>query len=281
MILRSDCKPTDEPQFLSITESVMRHRIMTFVAGLTLSIGLLGWVVWDKGSGVRQTMANDLRDFEAKTISRTEMLVTVRYSYAGDRGLGNIYVAANGLHSDGSQFPDVTSSIAPVRLGQGMATVKIRKHHGASPETSGLVKVCMQEGTGKPFYCKTFPYTKSWSYNSPGGPPRHNEIGCCNMDRKVSRTSEIGVKARYAYTGNQGSGVRMMAYALREDGSQVPGTDCIPVKVNVGYGKATVMIRKRTFDSSNTKSISFRVCLVGMEDQPFCCEEFTYPQLWQ
>jgi hypothetical protein len=81
---------------------------------------------------------------------------------------------------------------------------------------------------------------------------RHGE-GCCSMDRKVWMTSEIGVQAAYAYTGSQGSGIRMLAYALREEGSQVPGTDCIPVKVNVGHGKATVMIRKRTPNGPDTK----------------------------
>ncbi len=182
-------------QLLTTAQS-RSHSIPALVAGLVILTGLLVGVVlvrWE----TELDLGNDLSHFEGKSLSRTKLLVWIRYRYDGGQGGRNICLSANALSSDGRQYPDTVYGIAPVRIGEGRASVAITKRHGKAPGVSERVRVCLQEGTtGKPFYCETYPYNHSWSENLPGEPLGHNEIGGFSipMDSK-----ETVVRVAYAW----------------------------------------------------------------------------------
>jgi len=255
-----------------LTAEDSRDLRVTFVAVFVLLVGILALLVLGIKSEATIHQRNDIFAFEAKSLSRTKMIVSIRYRYIGDRGDNNICVLANALDNDGSQHPATRSTIAPVGVGQGIATVEIRKYNGPCPGVSELVNVCLQEGTGRPFYCETFPYRKSWAHNLPGEPPRHNEI----WGFGISPPGPHGnlVRVDYAYTGDHGQdGVRMAAFAFQRNLSRVPGTYPDPVEIKPGYGSLTLKIRQKAGYASAPREKT-RVCMITPEGKAFMCEDF-------
>jgi hypothetical protein len=176
------------------------------------------------------------------------------------------------LSSDGSQYPDTVYGIAPVGIGEGTASVAITKRHGKTPGVSENVRVCLQEGTtGKPFSCETYPHRHSWSENLPGEPPSLNEIGGFAIPTDLEETV---VCVNYAYTGDHGTdNVQMVAFALQRNREQVPGTYPVPVKIETGYGRATLKIRRVSGYPAAVRD-KLRVCMMTPQGRAFGCEEF-------
>jgi hypothetical protein len=222
---------------------MVKHSRVTSVAVFVLLVGILALLALGIRSEARIDQHNDLFAFEAKSVSRTKMVVWVRYRYIGDRGRNNICILANALDKDGSQHPATRSTVAPVWVGQGTASVEIRKYNGPCPGISEAVKVCLQEGTGKPFYCETFPYRKSWAYNLPGEPPRYNEVWGFGITPPGPHGNWVGVS--YGYTGDHGqNGIRMAAFAFQQNLTRVPGTYPVPEEIKPGYGSLRLKIRQ-------------------------------------
>jgi hypothetical protein len=257
---------------LILTAKHSRDLRVTFVAVFVLLVGILALLALGIKSEATINQRNNLFAFEAESPSRTKMIVRIRYRYSGDRGDNNICILASALDNDGSQHPATRSTLVPVRVGQGIATLDIRKYNGPCPGVSERVKVCLQEGTGRPFYCQTFPYTKSWAYNLPGQPPRYNEV----WGFHISPPGPHGnlVRVHYAYTGDHGQdGVRMVAFAFQRNLSQVPGTYPVPAEIKPGYGSITLKIRQKPGYASAPREKT-RVCMITPEGKAFMCEDF-------
>jgi hypothetical protein len=266
------CHSPDQGRPISRSET-NSHLTVTFVAGMVLA-GLAAWTGLAPQRESKLALGNDLSHFEGKSLSRVKIMLWIRYRYAGDKGESNICVSASALASDGSQYPDTVYGVAPVRIGEGTASLAITKRHGKAPGISERVRVCLQEGnTNPPFYCEIFPFAHSWSDNLPGEAPVRNEIGGFAVDPTSSK-QEIPVQVNYAYTGDHGrNDIRMIAFWLRRNGHRAPATEGIPVRIGPGHGRAALKIRKGP-SYALMPGDKLRVCMITSEGRAFSCEEF-------
>ena len=247
----------------------------TLTVGFLFLLGFLVSMVSGRPQKSTKTLRNNLSHFEGRSPSRTKILVWIRYQYIGDRGEDNIWVSATALGPDGSQYPDTTYGVTPIRVGEGTASVEIPKRHGRNPGISERIKICLQEGTtGKPFYCESYPYKHSWSDNLPGESPVRNEIGGFRFGPSIS--NEMSVQVQYAYTGDQGTNnIRMVAFPLRDNGDRVHGTDPLPARISPGYGHVTLRIRKGPGYVPKVGD-KWNICLLAPERRLFSCHEMKY-----
>ena len=246
MSLRLPTKPLCKVRRVTTGENA-RGCVIALPVGFLFLLGFFMLAVSGRPQKSSETLRNNLSHFAARSPSRTKVLVCwIRYQYIGDRGKDNIWLSATALGSDGSQYPDTTYGVTPVRVGQGTASVEIPKRHGRTPGISERIRICLQEGTtGKPFYCTSYPYKHSWSDNLAGAPPAWNEIGGFSFGPSIS--NEMSVRVQYAYTGDHGtSNIRMVAFPLRNNGGQVHNTDPVPTKISPGYGHVNTKDPKRT-----------------------------------
>ena len=252
----------------------MRIHLRLLLTTILLLGGLVASEVLGRRQESRLASGNDLSHFEAKSLSRVKIMVWIRYRYSGDHGASNIYVAASALNSDGSQQPDTVYGVAPIKIGESTASVEITKRHGKDLGVSERVRVCLQEGAaGKPFYCETFPFVHSWSENGAGELPVRNEIGGFRVD-PISSKEEIRVQVNYAYTGDRGKNdIQMIAFWFRGNGARAADTEGIPLKIEPGYGRAALKIRKGPAYTPEP-SYRLRVCMMPPDGRTFACEEF-------
>jgi hypothetical protein len=248
---------------------------ITLAVGFLFLLGFLVSVVSGRPQESRENVRNNLSHFAARSLSRTKVLVWIRYEYIGDRGKDNIWVSATALGAGGSQYPDTTYGVTPIRVGEGTASLEIPKRHGRTPGTSERIRICLQEGTtGKPFYCESYPYKHSWSDNLAGEPPARNEIGGFSFGPSIS--NEMSVRVQYAYTGDYGTNnIRMVAFPLRDNGARVHNTDPVPTNISPGYGHVTLRIRKGPGYVPMTGD-KWNICMLAREGRLFSCHEMKY-----
>lgn len=105
---------------------------------------------------------NDISNFSG--ISAVNQLsVSVNYQYNGLQGSSNIFMAAYAEDNSGTGAPG-TGYVpgGPLVVGNGTATVVIKRVTPGAAFTSTRVRVCMYIGGGAQFYCEVFNYTKTW-----------------------------------------------------------------------------------------------------------------------
>lgn len=103
----------------------------------------------------------------------------------------------------------------------------------------------------------------------------------------VAGATEMVIKVRYTYNGDRGAdGIGISAYALRSDGSDVPGTGFQPGSVSVGEGTGAANIIKTPGTGSYT-STTVKVCLAVLTRggqkyyEPILCQTFPYTKSWR
>jgi hypothetical protein len=109
---------------------------------------------------------SEIRHFRVVDVSGHEMQVVVDYAYAGDQGTRDVFIHAAALQ-DGEELrrrvPGTSFPFAPIRVGDGSATISITKQSDTGPSVSTRIKICMVSiRTQAAFVCETFPYTKAW-----------------------------------------------------------------------------------------------------------------------
>jgi hypothetical protein len=109
---------------------------------------------------------NEIRRFQAASVSDEEIEVVVDYVYVGDQGEREVFMHAAVLRTDewasrvsGTGFPG-----AAVGVGSGRVTINIRKVPDTGPAISTKVRVCMVSLTRRSaFLCENFDFTKAWA----------------------------------------------------------------------------------------------------------------------
>ena len=89
------------------------------------------------------------------------------------------------------------------------------------------------------------------------------------------------VSVDYTYNGDYGTDqIFMVAYALLDDGNEVPGTVYTPASVVIGDGHAKVDISMKAGSGGKFTSNTILVCMVINGGNQFYCEKFPYTKLW-
>lgn len=109
---------------------------------------------------------NEIRHFRVVNVSGHEIQVVIDYAYAGDQGTRDVFIHAAALQ-EGEELrhrvPGTSFPFAPIRVGDGSATISITKQSDTGPSVSTRIKICMVSiRTRAAFVCETFPYTKAW-----------------------------------------------------------------------------------------------------------------------
>jgi hypothetical protein len=229
----------------------------------------------------RPTTANAILTIRPLDVSQSEMRVLVEYVYQGDRGTNDVWVIPSALKSDGTRVSFTRTARTAASVGTNRVTVPISLGQGS--DTSTAVKVCLHAGREE-ITCKVEPFTKVWTASTV--PPRPaNSISDFRAGNPSS--TEMEIKVRYAYNGNRGTdGIGIAAYALRSDGSNVPGTGFQPSSVSAGEGIGTATLIKTPGTGSYT-STTVKVCLAVLTRggqkyyEPILCQTFPYTKSWR
>jgi len=111
-------------------------------------------------------LRNEIRHFRVVNVSGHEIQVVIDYAYAGDQGTRDVFIHAAALREGEelrSRVPGTSFPFAPIRVGDGSATISITKQSDTGPSVSTRIKICMVSiRTQAAFVCQTFPYTKAW-----------------------------------------------------------------------------------------------------------------------
>ncbi|PYN09247.1 MAG: hypothetical protein DME06_15485 [Candidatus Rokuibacteriota bacterium] len=111
-------------------------------------------------------LRNEIRHFRVVNVSGHEIQVVIDYAYAGDQGTRDVFIHAAALQEGDElrrRVPGTSFPFAPIRVGNGSATIDITKQSDTGPSVSTRIKICMVSiRTRAAFVCETFPYTKAW-----------------------------------------------------------------------------------------------------------------------
>ena len=111
-------------------------------------------------------LRNEIRHFRVVNVSGHEIQVVIDYAYAGDQGTRDVFIHAAALQEGDElrrRVPGTSFPFAPIRVGDGSATISITKQSDTGPSVSTRIKICMVSiRTRAAFVCETFPYTKAW-----------------------------------------------------------------------------------------------------------------------
>ncbi len=85
----------------------------------------------------------------------------------------------------------------------------------------------------------------------------------------------------YDYVGDQGTDTYMVAYALQDNGDEVPGVTCERHPLREGQHTTCNLVLERSWEGGYYAGRTIRLCMETAEGREFYCEEFLWLMDWR
>jgi hypothetical protein len=104
----------------------------------------------------------NILNFSVTEISTDAITVTIQYAYDGAQGTA-VFIQARPLFDDGK--PSYVLGYRPdiVRAGIGTAKTQVSLVRSTNPFTTTKIQTCMYVGGQNDFFCKEFPFSRTWA----------------------------------------------------------------------------------------------------------------------